>query len=110
MIGCTFSALRLLPQIYTIRLGVRHQNGINNYIENAEISFAVTGTAQDLGMAGEMAHNFFEQFYSLLVPYAWHLPDGRTVPVNGFRVREEGACPKPDPEMQESGLGGCNVG
>ena len=84
MIACIFSDTRLLPQTYTIRLGVRHQNGINNYIRNAEVSFTVFGTARDLGMAGETAHNYFEDFYSLLVPYAWILPDGRTVPVNGF--------------------------
>jgi len=100
MIACTFSALRLLPQIYTIRLGIRHQNGINNYIENAEISFAVTGAAQDLGMEGEMAHNFFDDFYCLLVPYAWHLPDGKIVPVNGFHVCQESASPTSDLGMQ----------
>jgi lipopolysaccharide transport system ATP-binding protein len=86
VIGCTFSPLGLVPQTYTIRLGVRHQNGINNYIGNAESSFVVTGTAEDLGMAGEMAHNFFEDFYSVLVPYSWHLPDGKIVPVNGYRA------------------------
>lgn len=88
MIVCIFNATRLLPQTYTIRLGVRHQNGINNYIRNAEVSFTVMGTPQDLGMAGETAHNHFEDFYSLIVPYTWILPDGRTVPVNGFKTIE----------------------
>ena len=88
MIACTFDTIRLIPQMYTIRLGVRHQNGVNNYIENAEISFAVTGSAKDLGMEGETAHNNLDNFYPMLVPYAWRLPDGRMVPVNGFQKNE----------------------
>jgi lipopolysaccharide transport system ATP-binding protein len=87
MIGCTFNSLFLLPQTYTIRLGVRHQDAIHNYVGNAEISFNIVGTAKEMGMLGETAHNYFEDFYSMQVPYAWHLPNGQTVPVNGFRPR-----------------------
>ena len=35
-----------------------------------------------------MAHNYFNDFFSMIVPYAWHLPDGTTVGVNGFAAEE----------------------
>jgi len=88
MIACTFRCPRLIPQTYTINLGIRHENGINNYIPATDIaSFGVLGSALDLNMSGEMAHNFFGDFYSLVVPYAWNLPDGKFIPVNGFQSR-----------------------
>jgi lipopolysaccharide transport system ATP-binding protein len=95
MISCTFAGMRLLPQTYTFRLGVRHANAINNYIENVDVSFAVTGSAKDLGLEGSEAHNYFNDFYSLIVPYAWHLPDGKTVPVNGYEPAESFSTSQP---------------
>ncbi len=90
IIACTFSGLQLIPRIYTITIGIRHQNGMNNYIPATQVgSFSVLGSASDLNMVGEMAHNFFEDFYPLLVPYAWKLPDGKMVPVNGFQIPKE---------------------
>ena len=87
MIACIFGGMRLIPQTYTITLGIRHQDGYNNYIPATDIaSFRVSGSPLDLKMSGEMAYNFFEDFYSLIVPYAWNLPDGKFVPVNGFQV------------------------
>ena len=90
MIACTFRGPRLIPQTYSINLGIRHQNGINNYIPATDIaSFSVLGSPLDLNMPGEMAHNFFEDFYSLIVPYAWNLPDGSLKLVNGFQTRKD---------------------
>ncbi|MCX6056672.1 MAG: ABC transporter ATP-binding protein [Chloroflexi bacterium] len=86
VIACTFSGIQLMPQRYTVTFGIRHENGYNNYIPATELgSFSIIGGSSAMNMSGDMAHNFFETFYALLVPYAWQLPDGKLVPVNGFR-------------------------
>lgn len=83
VISCIFSGFRLLPQPYSIMLGIRHKNAYNNYIPATEIgTFFIVGTALDYNMQSEHAENFFQTFYSLVVPYEWHLPNGQIISVN----------------------------
>jgi lipopolysaccharide transport system ATP-binding protein len=82
-IRCTFNGVYLLPQPYSIMLGIRAKNAYNNYIPATEIgTFFVMGTASDYNMHSEHAENFFETFYSIVVPYEWQLPDGQKISID----------------------------
>lgn len=93
VITCEFSAVRLLPGTYSMRLGVRREDGLTNYIPtNIELGFSVTGSARDYGFHGELANTMVGEAAPLLVPYRWHLPDGRVVAVEGVPVEGEPAA------------------
>jgi lipopolysaccharide transport system ATP-binding protein len=77
VISWHFPELRLLPQIYTLHLGVRGEDASSVLMRGARVgSFQVLGTARDLGLRGEVAESFIGSSSPLLVPYEWRLPDG----------------------------------
>ena len=81
---CTFTELPLLPQqLYVVRMGGREKDGRSPLFRAAEVTyFRVIGSAKDIGFAGEPAEMVVGSSASVLVPYRWELPDGRTVSVD----------------------------
>lgn len=85
IITCIFQKISLIPQTYTIWFSIRDEMGTGHLIPAIEIgNFVVKGTAKDLNMKGEFAEYFFNDFHSMLVPYAWCLPNGEMVSFNGY--------------------------
>jgi lipopolysaccharide transport system ATP-binding protein len=86
VITCTFQNIPLLPRDYTIWFSIRDERGTGSIMPAIEIgSFHVEGTAKDLGMNGELADHLLSDWHSVAVPYAWHLPDGKTASFHGYR-------------------------
>ena len=80
-ISCVFRDARLLPQTYSVSVGVRDETVANASalvpaIEGAA-GFRVLGDAADLGMPGVHADTLLEAAPPVLVPYEWHYEDGR---------------------------------
>ena len=74
-IKCRFRYLPLLPQMYTVRIGVRDKGGTAMLVKAGEAaSFRVSGTASELGLTGELADSDAWGASSVLVPYEWYLP------------------------------------
>jgi lipopolysaccharide transport system ATP-binding protein len=72
VISCIFKDVRLLPQTFTISMGVRDQTGRNNLVSPANVAFfRVKGNAHDLGMAGELADAILGTASPMVVPYEW---------------------------------------
>ena len=85
VIRCVFSQLPLLPQLFTVRIGVQDKNGIRPLVKRADVaSFKIAGSAGDLGLHGEIADADAWESPPVLLPYEWYLPDGRieAVPVS----------------------------
>jgi lipopolysaccharide transport system ATP-binding protein len=89
-ISCTFRSIPLLPQPYSIRMGIRAANVKDFIIPNAEVAgFTVVGDLADYGYKGE--YLAYAQYSTpVVVPYEWRLPDGTRAPVSLSRqnVRE----------------------
>jgi lipopolysaccharide transport system ATP-binding protein len=82
-VACRFPALWLLPQLYTVSIGVRGADGMSILVRSMDAGcFHITGAARDLGLDGEVADGLVASSSPMIVPYEWHLPDGRTVAVN----------------------------
>jgi hypothetical protein len=78
VIRCVFSQLPLLPQVFTVRIGVRDKTGIRLLVKTTDVaSFKISGSASDLGLNGEIADADAWDSSPVLIPYEWHLPDGR---------------------------------
>jgi len=74
---CVFRKPLLLPQTYTVRVGVRANDGTRLLVKTAEVGFfTVTGSVQTLGLMGASADSFAGNTTPVLIPYEWHLPDG----------------------------------
>jgi lipopolysaccharide transport system ATP-binding protein len=86
-IRCTFHKLPLLPdQMYRVMFGGRESDGFSFLFKTTEAShFLVTGSAEEMGLKGELADSLVGQSAPVLLPYTWELPDGRTVSVNPFQ-------------------------
>jgi lipopolysaccharide transport system ATP-binding protein len=86
-IGCTFHTLPLLPgQMYRIMFGGRKEDGFSALFKATEVThFLVTGSAEEIGLKGELADSLVGQSSPVLLPYTWELPDGRIVSVNPFQ-------------------------
>ncbi|MGA2954793.1 MAG: ABC transporter ATP-binding protein [Thermodesulfobacteriota bacterium] len=80
---CTLRNIPLLPQTYSVRMGVRAENGVVFLIRTAEVAFfTVEGTAKSLGFKEERADTLMGNGAPVVIPYEWKLPDGRTFSVN----------------------------
>jgi lipopolysaccharide transport system ATP-binding protein len=78
VIRCVFSRLPLLPQLFTVRIGVQDKNGIRPLVNRADVaSFTIAGAAGDLGLHGEIADADAWECPPVLIPYEWYLPGGR---------------------------------
>ena len=101
IITCIFQKISLIPRVYSIWFSIRDEKGTNHLIPAIEIgNFYVEGTAKDLNMKGELADNFFNDWHSMLVPYAWCLPNGEIVSFNGYC--DQNLCPSNGIKMDKS--------
>lgn len=88
ILSCTFVSLPLVPQTYTVRMGVRAQDGITLLTPTQEVGFFnVVGQMKEFGFQGELAEMLSWDSAPVVLPYKWHLPNGRTIPVDGFSTK-----------------------
>ena len=83
-ICCRFKKLPLLPQTYTVSMGVRGNDGRHILTQTKELgTFNIVNNISDLDAArGEYAEIIASNSSPVLVNYEWQMPDGKTVPVN----------------------------
>lgn len=88
---CVFKNLPLLPQTYTIQMGVRNQDGTQLLLKSGEVAFFnIEGTAQEIGLRGEVADSVISSNSApILIPYEWQLPDGQLVSIEGFATLKD---------------------
>lgn len=76
-LGCIFRNVQLLPGTYSVHLGVRDSKTMRHMVPpSAVLGLRITGSAEEIGMAGAEAHNHFTRFSPVVRPYAWRWPDG----------------------------------
>jgi lipopolysaccharide transport system ATP-binding protein len=84
-LSCTFPSLPLLPQLYTITIGIRKEDGVTQLIPSQEVAyFTVTGSMKEAGFNAPMADSIVAHSIPVITPYEWQLPDGR---VGRFQVK-----------------------
>ena len=90
-IRCTFRSVPLLPQNYTVKMSLRAANGTDMIVPYQEVAtFTITGDLAEYGYTGEYL-KFARTSTSVVVPYEWQLPDGRTVAVSLNRLGQKQA-------------------
>jgi ABC-type glutathione transport system ATPase component len=80
-ISVEFTPPFLLPQTFTVAIGVRAADGVTPVMEtkNDVAFFSVGGMMAEYGFQGPSADTFVAESTSMVVPYKWKLPDGRVV-------------------------------
>jgi lipopolysaccharide transport system ATP-binding protein len=79
---CTFKAVPLLPQSYSVKLSVRAETVKEMIISYQEVAyFAVAADLAEYGFKGSF-ETYARQSTAVVVPYEWQLPDGSTVSVS----------------------------
>lgn len=78
---CRFYGVRLMPQTYSVNLGVRDRNGMKLLVPTVHSAalFNVVGSAREFAMTGEIADSLLEASEPMQVSYEWRLPNGRVV-------------------------------
>ncbi len=80
-LSCTFRAIPLLPQSYTVRIGVRSANNRDAIIPYGDAaSFTVASELSDFGFKGEHL-NHAKYATPVVIPYEWKLPDGGRIAI-----------------------------
>jgi lipopolysaccharide transport system ATP-binding protein len=88
-IACRFRSIPLLPQAYTVRLGIRASDGREWIVPMQDVaSFTVAGRAEDYGFQGEDFHGAASRSAPVVIPYEWLLPDGSRRNVTPRRALE----------------------
>jgi lipopolysaccharide transport system ATP-binding protein len=88
ILSCKFKSLPLVPQTYTVRIGVRAQDGVTLLAPTQEVGFFnVIGKMSDYGFQGELAEILSWDSSPIILPYEWHFPDGQIISVDGFGSR-----------------------
>lgn len=78
---CRFKSLPLLPNGYTVRMGIRGKDGRELIMKLQDVaSFVVSGNLLDYGFQSGL-HSVVERSTPVIIPYEWVLPDGQTVEV-----------------------------
>jgi homopolymeric O-antigen transport system ATP-binding protein len=73
---CRFRSVPLLPQIYTVRMAIRKNDGKEQIVALQEVaSFTVGGSLVEHGFRGEF-QAAAARSTSVVIPYEWILPDG----------------------------------
>jgi lipopolysaccharide transport system ATP-binding protein len=81
-ITCTFRAIPLLPQSYTVKMIIRAANGKDLIVNYQEVAgFSVVGDLAEYGYKGEFLA-YARDSTPVVVPYEWGLPDGTTAAVS----------------------------
>jgi hypothetical protein len=80
ILSCILKGIPLLPQTYSVRMGVRGDNGVTFLIKTTEVAFFnVQGTAKTMGWAGESADSLISSAAPVFIAYEWCLPDGQRI-------------------------------
>jgi lipopolysaccharide transport system ATP-binding protein len=78
---CKFKSIPLLPQSYTIRMGIRAKDGKDLIMDYHDVaSFNVAGDLENYGYRGEY-QAVASRTVSVVVPHEWILPDGTVAAV-----------------------------
>ncbi len=89
-LSCHFPGLPLKPQVFNIIGGIRGEDGIAFLIETRQLAtLRVVGSARDLGFQGEIAESLVHEGSSVVVPYEWHLPDGKVYAMSFDKILKE---------------------
>ena len=81
-ISCTFRSIPLLPQTYTVRIGIRSANAGDFIVSNSEVGgFNVVGDLADYGYQGDYVTHA-PHSTPVVVPYEWRLPNGTRASVS----------------------------
>ncbi len=90
-ISCTFKAIPLLPQSYSVKLGIRAADGREHILQLQDVaSFDIDGHLESMGLAG----NFRGLAYRstpVMIPYEWEFPDGTVAPMALRRTAPNGS-------------------
>ena len=80
-VRCVFKNARLLPQSYSVSVGVRDEEGMQNLTPTVASAamFNIVGNALDYRMPGEVADRLLGSSSPMLVPYEWQFADGQTL-------------------------------
>jgi lipopolysaccharide transport system ATP-binding protein len=83
-ISCRFKRLPLMPQTYSIWIGVRASDGRTGLTKAKEVGFFnIVSNIQDLSAAeSDHAEVLSNDSTPVIINYEWHMPDGQTIPVN----------------------------
>jgi hypothetical protein len=78
VVACEFRGLRLLPQTYTVTVGVRDAGGAAALVPaiKSAAAFRIVGAARDFGMPEATAEPALATGAPLLVDYDWRFADG----------------------------------
>ena len=76
-ISCHFHHLPLMPGSYTVRMGVRRSNGVEQLIRSQEVGyFNISSSLADIGLHGELGEALSVDAAPVLLPYTWQFPEG----------------------------------
>ncbi len=89
VLSCVFPHLPLLPQTYSVHVGVRDSDGMALLAPSTEVGhFNIVGCMRDHGFPGPVADVLAWNSSPMILPYAWHLQDGKVISVPGFTQME----------------------
>lgn len=79
-ISCTFDSIPLIPNAYTVQMGVRASDGVTILTKTKDIGFFnVIGKMSEIGFVGEMADILSWDSSPMILPYEWRLPNGKRI-------------------------------
>lgn len=83
-IACRFKKLPLLPQTYTVTMGIRASNGREILTQTKEVgTFNITNNISELdAVKGDYADIIADNASPVMINYEWQMPDGKIIPVN----------------------------
>lgn len=76
-ISCTFKKMPLVPQLYSIWIGVRNNDGKEVLTASKEAAYFNITHADSNSVKSEYADLTFNDSCPVLIDYAWELPDGK---------------------------------
>ena len=89
-LSCTFDSIPILPQFYSVKLGIQDGDGMSTLIDAREVAFFnVTGCMEEIGFPAPAADSIVWQSLPTVIPYEWTLPKGESGHFCIKRVTEE---------------------
>lgn len=81
VLSCTFEAVPLLPQSYTVKLAIRAADGREHILRLQDVAaFDVDAQLESVGLTGEF-RGLAHRSTPVMIPYRWTFPDGTVMPV-----------------------------
>lgn len=81
-LSCRFKSIPLFPQKYAVKLSIRAENGSDHVVSYQEAAyFTVVADLTEYGFKGEFLGRATTST-PVVVPYEWHLPDGKIASVS----------------------------